>query len=374
MPEPSSIPPRSWLYGGHYIRGVATATVAPGGFGKTTLTLFECLNMAVSGLNVWYLSGEDPRVEIDRRIAAHCQIHGITGTSIGGRLFVDDRESFKFFIGKARRNGVEFDLPALTAFEAAIVADHIDVVALDPFVGFHGVPEVDNNAIDGIVKKLGSIAARTNSCIEISHHVRKPAQGQMEITVDDARGGSAIVNAVRSCRVINRMTTIEAEQAGNIKSTDRHLYIRVDRGKRNMAPPEGAEWYRIRSVFLPNTDNVQAITHWEFPKTFDGLSVADIAWVQNLVAKGDVRVDPRSDAWLGLYIADRLELDRDNLTKGDCIRINKIIKVWKQNGVIAEVTMPDPASRKEKKFFAPASASPPRTEHGTVRTIIRGGF
>ena len=69
-PNPMEIPRRGWLHGGHYIRQAATATVAPGGFGKTTLTIYEAIMMVTMGLAVWYLSGEDPKVEIDRRIAA----------------------------------------------------------------------------------------------------------------------------------------------------------------------------------------------------------------------------------------------------------------------------------------------------------------
>src|SRR5215475_6953700 len=37
---------------------------------------------------------------------------------------------------------------------------------------FHSVPENDNGSIDAVVKRLALIGYRTNSCIEISHHVR----------------------------------------------------------------------------------------------------------------------------------------------------------------------------------------------------------
>src|ERR1700720_310006 len=91
FPNAADIPPRSWLYGGHYIRGVATAAIAPGGHGKTTISLFEAITMAFKGLRVWFLSGEDPKVEIDRRIAAHWQHHQLDPSKITGKLFVDDR-------------------------------------------------------------------------------------------------------------------------------------------------------------------------------------------------------------------------------------------------------------------------------------------
>jgi hypothetical protein len=42
VPDPATIK-REWLHAKHYLRGIVSATVAPGGFGKTTLALHECL-------------------------------------------------------------------------------------------------------------------------------------------------------------------------------------------------------------------------------------------------------------------------------------------------------------------------------------------
>jgi hypothetical protein len=71
MPDAAGIPPREWLSFKHYMRGVVTSTVAPGGFGKTTLALYEALEMVKLGLRVWYVSAEDDRKELDRRIAGY---------------------------------------------------------------------------------------------------------------------------------------------------------------------------------------------------------------------------------------------------------------------------------------------------------------
>jgi hypothetical protein len=40
------IPPREWLYGRHYQRGVVSGTVAPGGRGKSSLVMVEAVAMA----------------------------------------------------------------------------------------------------------------------------------------------------------------------------------------------------------------------------------------------------------------------------------------------------------------------------------------
>jgi len=344
FPDPAGIAPRQWLYGGHYVRACATATVAPGGFGKTTLTLFELMTMASNGLRAWYISGEDSRDEIDRRIAAHCQHHGVEPATLTGRLYVDDRASFPLHLGSsARAAAVKHETEWLGRLEHEIGEKRIDVTALDPFVSFHAVPEIDNGAIDQIVKRLGLVAQSTNSCIEISHHTRKPVQGiNGELTVDDARGGSAILNAVRSCRVINRMS---ADEAGVAKKPldKRASYVRIDRGKRNMAPSEKAQWWHIVSVLLPNGDNVQAIEQWEFPSALLGV---DPDWVQKLLREtGPRRADSRSDNWLGHDLGRHVGRD-DTTEKAGAMWANKILGEWVRNKVIHKVGLRDSVTRK----------------------------
>lgn len=358
-PDPVSIPKRSWLYGGHYIRQTTSATVAPGGFGKTTLQLFEALEMVRAGLRVWYLSGEDPLVELDRRIAAHCEQHSITSLDeLPGQLFVDDRSSFPLSIAKARNGVISFDEESLLSFEQAITADKIDAVIIDPFVSFHTVPENDNNNVDAIIKRLAAIATRVNCAIEISHHVRKgPSTGgfRVELTVDDARGGSAIINAVRSGRVINRMSTTEAEQA-KVEPNKKNFYVRVDIGKRNMAPPpDKATWFQLTGKTIANGDYVQALVPWIFPGLMDELSVEDTEHIRELVRQRNFRADPRSPDWLGIEVAKRMKLNPELVA--DIKKIQKIIGVWLRNGVFAKAELRD-EDRKKRIFYVKPEPRP----------------
>ena len=351
LPDPAKIPPRGWLYGQHYIRGAVTATVAPGGFGKTTLALHEALLMVtLYELRVWYISGEDDCDEISRRIAAHCQWHEVT--SLQDRLFVDDKNTLPFKIAKSSRSGPEFNQPLLLGLEQAIGKYKIDVVIIDPFVAFHLLQENDTAAMDALVKRLAEICTRCQCNIEISHHVRKPGIGQVELTVHDARGAGAIVNAVRSCRVLNQMTTIEAEQC-EIEPERRSSYIRIDSGKRNMAPPEKAKWCQLVSVRIANGDNVQAIAGWEFkPRTSTD---ADDEWVQLILRerrqkKGvPYRADPRSPEWLGVEVAKHF--GRDLTIQGHIIWIQKLLKQWVSKGIIVKERRMDDEQRKERTFF-----------------------
>ena len=89
--DPASIPRRAFIYGKHYSRGFLSGTFARGGRGKSLLVLTESIAIAINkpllGFQpaepcaCWYWNGEDPGEEIERRIAAICQHHGIGGGS-----------------------------------------------------------------------------------------------------------------------------------------------------------------------------------------------------------------------------------------------------------------------------------------------------
>src|SRR5262249_60959270 len=48
-PDPARIPPRQFLFGGHYIRKAVSATVGSGGRGKTTLGATRGVRLACGG-------------------------------------------------------------------------------------------------------------------------------------------------------------------------------------------------------------------------------------------------------------------------------------------------------------------------------------
>lgn len=199
--DPKTIPPRQWLHAGHYIRGFLSATIGPGGLGKTSLQLVEAVGMAngrdllkgttAPPLNVWYWNLEDPRDEIDRRIAAILLHYNIDPALLEGRLFVNSEEPL--VIAAMGRDGAVVAEPVADRLTFEISRLQIDALIVDPFVSSHKVPENDNGAIDTVAKAWARIA-RTGKCaVEAAHHIRKPASGSTaEITVDDARGAGAL--------------------------------------------------------------------------------------------------------------------------------------------------------------------------------------
>jgi hypothetical protein len=360
--DPLFIPRRNWLFRRHYIRGFVSATIAPGGIGKSSEALVETIamvtGMAFLGetpttgpLRVWYY-GEDPQDELDRRIAAICQHYGIQKDDLGDRLFknsIHDLQLKRFATQGKSGSVIVFDKTLEQGIRHTINELKLDVVIFDPLIALHSAIENDNVAMDQIARKLGTMAAETDSAIELVHHARKPISGQTEMTVDDGRGARSVIDATRSARILNRMSAKEAEDAG-ILPKDRPRYFRTDRGKANMAPPEAATWAQIVSVILPNTDNVGVITPWTYPNPLEGVAAADVDWVRNLVRHNpDLGYHSHSKVWIGFELAKHLDLDPSN--NAHRAKLKKILKAWFDNGVLAVDERKDPQTRKTRRFL-----------------------
>ena len=229
-------------------------------------------------LRVWYWNGEDPREETERRIAAICLHYGITAEEIEGWLFYDSGRDQPIIIAEQTKNGSVIAKPVVKSLVDAILDDEIDVLIIDPFVSCHRIVENDNPAMDMVAKQWTAIADETNTAIELIHHTKKT--GGADATVEDGRGAVALLAAVRSAQVLNKMTPDDGAKAG----VDNHRqYFKVENGKANLAPPpEGKDWYRIVGVSLgnggeiaPDGDNVGAVVSWKWPDPLDGMTGAD---------------------------------------------------------------------------------------------------
>ena len=363
--DPKTIPRRQWLYDRHFIRKYATATVAPGGLGKTSLVLVEALAMVTGRpllgvrvaepLRVWVWNGEDPREEIERRLAAICLHFGITAEDIGDRLFIDSGREQPLVIAQKLGEGVTVMAPVVDAITDELRARRIDVLMIDPFVSCHAVPENDNGAIDRVAKTWAGIAEACNCCIELVHHVRKAGAGQTAYTVEDARGGSALIGAVRSARVLNGMSVEEAGQA-NVSSWDRLRFFRVDNGKANMAPPmERAKWFELVSTGLGNDDAdgpedlIGVVTPWTMPGAFDGIEVADLRAVQAAIAGGTWAANAQAGNWAGHAIGQVLGINTDSPDGGK--RIKTLLRTWIENGALKIDRQPDTGKGRDRPMI-----------------------
>ena len=361
--DPAVIPRRQWLYGRHYVRKFISETIAPGAYGKSTLAMTEALAIATGRallditpderVNVWIWNGEDPMEELQRRIISAAMYYEIDPTEIEGRLFVDTGRETK--IAEQTKIGAVVARPIVDAVIATIHDNEIGLMIVDPFVASHRVVENDNPAIELVAASWAEIADVTGCAIELVHHARKTSA---EITVDDGRGGSALLAKVRSARTLNGMTEDEVARAA---VDNRRAYFRLQNGKANLAPPaDVAEWYRLESFDLGNgsagqsADSVGVVTRWKWPDAFDGVTVSDLRQVQDAIAAGRWRESSQAKDWAGRAVADVLKLDPEN--KAHRAKIAALLKTWTLNGMFVVVEGEDD-KRMTRKFIEVGKAA-----------------
>ncbi|MCV9939510.1 helicase RepA family protein [Boseaceae bacterium BT-24-1] len=363
--RPSSIPPREFLYGRHYVRKYLSATIAPGGVGKSALGLTEALAM-VSGkpllgieppkpLSVWYWNGEDPRDEIERRIAAACIHYLIDPACLDGRLFIDTGRQTEISIARASPRGIILRDDVQRDLVETIRENGIDVVIIDPFVSSHEVSENDNGQIAAVCKRWAQIADETGCAVEFVHHARKLAVGgNGEVTADDARGASALLAAVRSARTLNQMSKDDAEKA---KVDQARAHVRIDDVKANLAPPaEGARWLKLISIHLGNAttdipgDDVGVVTGWKWPDPNEDVTVEDVRAALRRISQGEWRHDQQAKNWVGQAMAEALGLDIEEASVRSAMKL--LVKKWVGEGWLKIIRRQD-GKRMTREFVVP---------------------
>jgi hypothetical protein len=368
-PDPSIIPPRQFLYGRHYIRSYVSVTIGAGGRIKTTHELTEAISMTAgrnlltgetfTPLRVWHVNGEETQDELDRRVAAICQRYGVKQTDCGDRLLVQSVRKKLWRLATLVYNTPTLDHELLDE-EHEMREKKIDVLQLDPFISFHSVNENLNEHMDLLIKEgLGGITERTNSAIDIAHHSKKLQAGQEEATVEDGRGASGIIYAVRSARVFNFMTAQEASKLG-ISEDDRRLHVRVSNGKANMGPLGKAEWLKIVVEKLANGDEIACSSSWKPTDPFSGVCSSHMRRCCELAQTGAYGIDSRSPDWIGYPVAKMLDI---NIAHGaendpqDVTRIKQVLATWIKNKVLATETRED-SKRRKRVYVIPGPRQP----------------
>ena len=273
--NPSTIPVRPWVFGRHFMRGTVSADAGPPGVGKSFAALGEMLAMT-SGrsllgdappkpLRVWYW-GEDPADEIDRRVLGAMKHYGIDPGEIEGRLFLNSAADTKLKIAIEKSGSFTIVSPIVDSLIDEFRSKSIDVAIVDPFVKTHGVQENDNGGIDQVVDLWASIARETNSAIDLIHHLKK--LGGAEVTIDDVRGASAIVGAVRAVRLYAGMSEAEAKETN---TENRRAFFKRRNGKANyFLPSDKWDWFLLENISLENggdgpSDEVGVAVNWKWP-------------------------------------------------------------------------------------------------------------
>lgn len=366
--DPASIPRRQFLYGFELRRKQLSATIAPGAAGKTTLKIGRALCMALGRdllghrvwngpHRVWLWNLEDELEECEKTVHAFLKLWDIDPADIGDRLYMNGADSISAnglkLATETDFGGFKIQRPVSEALIEELKRLGIDYLDVDPFVSSHAVDENSNQAIDAVAKEWLRIAHEANCAIGLAHHLRKTQAA--EFTAQDARGAGAMINAARSCLVLQRMSKEIAEQFG-IEACDRKRYFSVYDDKNNKAPPAlNAEWYEFVGVGLGNgddtgpEDNIGAVQRWQAPDAFGGITARQLYNIQRLIDENPMKARKHSKAreWVGKIVAHVLDRNLDD--QGEARRIETMLRTWLSTGALRTVEKLD-ETRQPREF------------------------
>lgn len=379
-----AVGPRQSLYAGHYVRQFLSTTIAPSKVGKTSLIICEALAMATGKpllgvapagpLRVWMWNGEDPLEELQRRIVACMRLYGLTEEDVGDRLFVDTGRKMPIVLATQTKSGAIIAEPVERAMIGTIMKNRIDVVQIDPFISSHRVSENDNNAIDLVAKRWSSIADVTNCAIEIPHHSRK-LNGD-EVSVEDGRGASALISAVRCSRALARMTKDEADKLGLTEVARRLFRFTEVSSNLSIPAPESQDWMELTSINLNNGvgeddldkftkgDSIGAVRMFDAPDTRRKAMVAAVGAdnasreeeTLDAIRTAEWRLDKQTSDWIGIPISQVLGIDR--MTKEGRGKIRNLIQQWTLDGKLVEFNRVNKARQSKTYVTAAAKIAP----------------
>lgn len=363
-------PPRQWLLGNQFCRTFLSGLLAPGATGKTALRTLQYLALAtgrpLTGEHVFkrcrvlLVSLEDDDAELRRRVLAACIHHDIKPEELRGWLFCATPKGLRL---AESRDGVRRAGPLDAMLRHTIVERQIDLVGLDPHVKLHEFEENDNGAMDFVSTLLVKLAIEFNIAVDVPHHTKKG--NLLAGDADAGRGASSARDAGRLMYTLTRMTDADGEAFG-VPAEQRKLHIRLDSSKVNIAPPSSdATWFKLVGVSIgngtpdyPNGDEVQTVEPWHPPKTWGGITSAQLNAVLDDIEAGipngqrysnASKADDRA-AW---QVVQRHCPDRSETQS------REIVKTWVKNGVLIVEPYDDPVTRKKRSGLRVCHAKRP---------------
>lgn len=258
---PAAIGHRQWICGVYLLRESVTLFVAPGGQSKSTLALAMLISLASGndflGLHIYggpkkvlFLSAEDSKAELTRRIRGTCQRFGIADADLRDRFFAITPTERQFSLLHAAGSTPSVNLAGVQALRAELDAVEPDVLAVDPLLKLVGGVNInDNSAATLLQGVMMDLAHQYRMAVLITHHTSKGANLRSQ---DAGMGAASLTNFARAQYSLEPLTADEARSFG-IKH-DIGSYFKLTGTKQNYSAAAEIRYFRRISITLPNAE------------------------------------------------------------------------------------------------------------------------
>ena len=244
--------PTGQIMGDFLVSGQLSVMLGAPGIGKSLLGIRHGVGLAAGvgwagdvpaePRRVIVVCPEDSPYEIRKRIDAAILTSGADPELVSRNLTVLDTAGAFKVATRVGRDGRTVPPEARRLFELAKRAA-VGLVCLDPLIELHDLNENDNGDMHFVAATLRDFAQYARCAVLITHHVGKIEGGK--ITLQSARGASALGGAVRAARGLSELSSDELKSLG-IEAGDAHAYFKVGSLKSSYAPPSKVPTYYQR--------------------------------------------------------------------------------------------------------------------------------
>lgn len=257
---------RPWVFHGFLLRQDVTTLIAAGGVGKTQLTLYAAIMLALGRDLLRYQNEvgrkrslvydvEETHAELSMRLHAQCLLLNIDPAEVTPYIrLVSGQDHGDYMIARGgQRSPVVMEEETCKALiEAAKQAD-VAMIAFNPLIAMHEAPENDNTAMRAVLKICQHIARQSNAGLLLAHHTSKGIGNSTDGyagSPDAGRGAGSVRDAARVSITMMAPTERDRESYG-LSPDEAHDYLRVDDAKANKnRASTKASWMRKEGVKL----------------------------------------------------------------------------------------------------------------------------
>lgn len=271
----SALAPRPHILRRFLMAGDVTTLLAPGGVGKSLLTLTVAAHIAVGASFVDFgnavgrpaksiiYNAEDSLDEMSMRLHAICTILALPFEQVSSNIaLISGKTHGRFRLAEMNGRVPLLNNEAIDSIIAAASHQDVVLVALDPLNKLHTLQGNDNIEMGVVMEAVERIAEKAHVAVLLSHHVAKASgsngpkrAGNAEISM----GAQSVVNSSRSAFTLLPPDDTDAKMLG-LLDVERRLMVRLDDAKSNRWLPSGrATWFRKHGVRLLNGEEVGAL-------------------------------------------------------------------------------------------------------------------